>query len=240
MRAVPILLSASLFLLPGLARAAPVSNSGEIEASSKGIRWIAPERVIGGNALSVLLPFQIGVVSYLPKAKVALQYDRQFNKAHWGYVAAGFLADRGNYENFRMKRCGFETAMGNTPQGLCNNGGVAGFDLALGYVHKFYVAKHPWIVPFTRVGAGFAWWKLPSVKGGESARNQIRTSTAAINLQPAGGIRIFITGDVALGMEIQVPLGVAIHRVVTQGGSKRNEASFLLGIATLLGLEYRF
>lgn len=237
--AVPLLLASAL--APAVAAAAPSGSvDGSVEASKEGVRWTPPERVVGGNAFSVLLPFQIGAVSYLPKAKIGFAYDRQIEKAHWLYLNAGFLADRGNYENFRMKRCGFEEMDGDIPAGLCNNGSVMGFDVGLGYVHKFYVADNPWVVPFIRAGLGFGWWKLPSLKGGVSNRNQIRSSSWTLNVQPGGGFRIFLTGDIGIGFEVQLPLGVAVHRVIPGGGSKRLDATFLLGVATLVGLEYRF
>jgi hypothetical protein len=227
-----------LTLPPTAAAAAPVD--GSVEASTEGVNWTPPERVVGGNAVSLLLPFQIGVAGYMPKAKVALQYDRQFNKAHWGYVSAGFLADRGNYENFRMDECGFEDDNGDIPSGLCGNGSVLGFEFAAGYSHKFYLKETPWFVPFMRLGLGYAWWKLPDLSGGVSQRNQVRTSTWTLNLQPAGGFRVFFTGDFGLGFEVQLPLGFAVNKVIPDGGTKSNEGAFLFGVSTLLGLEYRF
>ncbi len=226
------------------AQAAPAGSSGA--ASGKGgsttgdLKWQPPEVVYGGNAASVLLPFQIGIVGYLPKAKVALAYDRQIVKAHWISLSAGFLADRGNYRNFRMDRCGFENPDGSLPPTLCETGSVLGFDLGLAYVHKFYLRKRPWLVPFVRLGLGLGWWKLPRLRGGDGSREQIRTSTWAVRLDPAGGLRWFPISQLGIGAELQVPIGGLIHREVPQGGSARRRGGFLLGVATLLGVEARF
>ncbi len=204
------------------------------------IAWDPPEVVYGGNAVSVLAPFQIGIVGYLPKARVGLAYDRQIEKAHWLHVQAAFLADRGDFRNFRMDACGFEEADGSIPAGLCEPGSVLGVDAVLGYTHKFYLPERSYLVPFVRAGIGISWWKLPRLRGGDANREQIRTDTLALYVLPAGGLRWFVTSDVGLGVEVGLPIGGAIHRELPKTGNVRRRGGFLLGIQTLLGLEIRF
>lgn len=220
--------------------AALLAGARPARAGSGDLSWDPPEVVYGGNAVSVLLPFQIGIVGYLPKARVGLAYDRQIEKAHWLHATASFLADRGDFRNFRMDRCGFEEDDGSLPAGLCEPGSVLGFDVGLGYTHRFYLADRPYLVPFVRVGLGVGWWKLPRLRGGDANREQIRTDTLAIHVDPAGGLRWFVTSDVGLGFEVMLPIGGLVHRELPVAGDVRRRGGFLLGIATLLGLEARF
>ena len=232
-----LLCFASVLVAAAPAHAAPAGRAG-VRTRPSGdsqIRYQPPERVVGGNAVSLLMPFQIGIVGYLPKARFGFAYDRQIVKSHWVYGSLGLLADYGNFQNFRMDRCGFEDSSGARPTGLCGNGSVLGFDIGIGYVYRWYLAKRPAIVPFVRGGLGFSWWKYPDLVGD---LQQDRDSTFAMTFRPAGGVRFFVTGDFGLGFEVELPFGFSVHDRTLEGEDGRS--AFLLGVAALLGFEYRF
>ena len=123
-------LGLGLVLGPRSAEAAPgVSVGGQVgtqgaqgSASSSGrkagYKW--PERVVAGNAISLLLPVQVGFVGYLPRVRIG-------------------------WENFRLDECGLDSATG-----VCNRGTVAGFDVYAGYAHKWFLRDRPWLVPIAR------------------------------------------------------------------------------------------
>jgi hypothetical protein len=236
------------FALPRLAVAAPTggSTSGQLSTSgasgeSSGSGFEFPDLVVAGNAVSFLAPLQVGIVGYLPKARFAFQYDRQIRKAHWIYVGAGILADRGNWENFRMDSCGLENSSGFNPPEKCNRGGVVGFDLYAGYAHKFYVHAHPYVVPIVRGAVGFSWWALPRVGGGLEGREQARTRSWTLNVRPGGGVRLFLLSELALGFDVNLPLGFLIHKETPLSGDEDRNSGFLLGIEILpVIVEYRF
>jgi hypothetical protein len=218
-----------------------VSTSGA-RGSSSGSGYDWPERVVGGNAISFIAPLQIGIVNYLPKARFGFQYDRQLRKAHWIYAGVAILADRGGWQNFRMDSCGLEGATGINPPERCGRGGVVGVDLYAGYAHKWYIREHPYIVPIARGAVGWSWWALPQVGGGDSNREQSRTRSWTLNLRPGGGVRLFLLDELALGFDINLPIGFLVHTDRPRDTDERNrEAGFLLGIEILpLILEYRF
>ncbi len=229
--------------LPAVAQAGP-SASGSISTSgargSSGGDYDWPELVYGGNAISVLVPFQIGAVGYIPKGRFAFQYDRQIDKGHWFHVGIGLDFDRAHWKNFRMDACGL-VASGRT----CGPGGVVGFDLYAGYTHKFFIQPKPWIVPFVRGSLGYSLWALPRVGEDETLRLQNRTRSQYIALKPGGGYRLFLTPELGLGSEINIPIGVLIHRNVTDDGVgnpvRDTGAGFLLGFEIMaVVLEYRF
>ena len=168
------LLTLALWIVvPSVASAAPSGGSasasfstdkGGRSSSSGSFEW--PEVVVAGNAISFHAPLQIGAVGYLPKARFAFQYDRQIRREHWIHFGAAFLADRGDFDNFRMDSCGLEDASGMNPPDRCNPGSVLGYDIYGGYSYKFFLADKPWLVPFVSGSIGFSWWKLPRIRGG--------------------------------------------------------------------------
>jgi hypothetical protein len=54
-------------------------------------------------------------------------------------------------------------------------------------------------------------------------------------------VRLFLMQDLAVGADINLPLGFLVHTDVPVGGDKDRSAAFLLGIEILpLIVEYRF
>jgi len=228
--------------LPKEALAAP-SASGQISTengasgSSRGnFEW--PERVVGGNAISFISPFQIGAVGYLPKGRFTFQYDRQLSAAlarHWIHVGASLLFDRGDWENFRLDRC-------DTGQdGTCQPGGVVGWDVYAGYTFKFFLRKKPWLVPFVRGSMGFSSWAYPKVGGGREERQQSRIKSWTLNLRPGAGLRFFVLDQLGVGMDLNVPIGFLVHTDALPAGGEDRSGGFLIGFEIMpLTVEYRF
>lgn len=195
-----------------------------------------PEMVVGGNAVSGLFPLQVGLVGYLPKGRLGFQYDRQLLRPHWIQAGAAIIFDRGDYSNFRMDECGLQSIAG-----ACGKGGVVGFDVYAGYSHKFYVKSHPYIVPIVRANLGFSFFALPQVGGGDADREQSRVHSWTLNIRPGGGVRIFLLRDLALGADVNIPVGFLLHTDVPLNASRDRQAAFLLGLELLpLLIEYRF
>ena len=224
--------------LPALAEAAPgasgsVSTGGGAKGKSNGGGFEWPDLVYGGNAVSLQLPLQFGIAGYLPKARFAVQYDRQIRKAHWAHFGAALVFDRGDWENFRMDDCGL------TAGGVCGKGGVVGVDLYGGYTHKFFVAKRPWLVPFVRGSLGWSLFSLPGNSG--SGREQSRVRSWTLNLKPGGGFRVFVLPELGVGSDINLPIGFLVHKDLPQGGGEDSSGEFLFGIEVMpLVGEYRF
>jgi hypothetical protein len=230
--------------LPAVAQAGPsasgsLSTKSGAKGSGSGSDYDWPEVVYGGNAISLLVPFQIGAVGYIPKGRFAFQYDRQILKGHWFHIGVGIDFDRARAKNFRMS-CGL-------PAGgrICGPGGVVGFDIYAGYTHKFYVKAKPWVVPFVRGALGYSLFALPRVGEDETLRLQNRTRSQYIALKPGGGFRLFLLPELGLGSEINIPIGVLIHRNVTDDGVgnpvRDTGAGFLLGFEIMaVVVEYRF
>ncbi len=192
--------------------------------------------VVGGNAISFQAPLQFGIAGYLPRARFTFQYDRQLSRAHWLHVGFALLADRGNYKTFKMDDCGMGDRVG-----VCDRGGVFGWDLYAGYSHKFYIRKRPYIVPIVRGSLGFSMFYLPRVGGGDGNREQSRTRSLTLNVRGGGGVRIFLLEELSIGMDLNLPLGFLVHRELPPAGKGRNKGEFLFGIEVLpLVVEYRF
>lgn len=217
------------------ANAAPVQVGGKVDtskgASGKarggGFEW--PERVVGGNAISALLPVQVGFAGYLPRVRIGFQYDRQIQKAHWIYLGAAVLLDRANWSNFRLPDCG--------GMFYCGNGTVAGFDIYGGYAHKFYLKDTPWLVPIARGGLGGGRWWLPDLGG---TRSQIRDTTWTLNLRGGGGVRMFLLQDLAVGVDLNLVIGFTRSTDIPLAGDITKKTNFLLGMELPLVVEYRF
>lgn len=239
------LLGLGLVLGPRPADAAPGVNVGgtvgtqgaQGSASSTGkqkaFKW--PERISQGNAITALLPVQVGFVGYLPRVRIGFQYERQLYKSHWAYIGVAGLLDRAGWENFRLDKCGLEAVAG-----ACNRGTVAGFDVYAGYAHKWYLKQRPYLVPIARGGLGGAWWKYPDVSGG--SRQQARESTWTLNLRGGGGLRVFPILDLGIGIDVNVVLGFSRSSDVPLAPALPGKSSkFLLGVELLpLVVEYRF
>jgi hypothetical protein len=233
---------ASTAATTALAAPAGGSASGQVgtsgasgSSSGGGYEW--PELVVAGNAVQFLAPLQFGIVSYLPKARFAFQYDRQLIKGHWIHIGAAVLADRGGWENFRMGRCGLEGQ-----SAACGKGGVVGFDVYAGYTYKFFIRDKPFIVPYVRGSIGYTFFALPKVGGGDGNREQTRTRSQGMSVRPGGGFRVFLLDTLGIGMDVSLPLGFLVHRNLEEGAEDYNrESSFLFGIEVHpVSIEYRF
>jgi len=243
-RMLPAIGLVAALAAPAVAAAAPAGGSasgsigtggasGSKKGKSGGYDW--PEVVVAGNAISFLMPLQFGLVSYLPKARFAFQYDRQIRKGHWFHIGLGALFDRGNYRTFRTQ-CGF-----NATAGSCDKGTVAGVDVYAGYTYKFFIAKKPWLVPFVRGSIGYTYFDLPKVGGGSGNREQFRVHSQGMTIRPGGGLRIFLLDQLGIGMDVALPLGFLVHKTRDDDGNESKDAAFLLGIEVLpLVVEYRF
>ena len=137
------------------------------------------------------------------------------------------MADRGCFDLVAVRR------------GCSDRGTVAGFDAWLGYTYKWYLKDHPYFVPYARAGLGGGFWKYPKVNG---RREQTRTSTWNLGLRGGGGARLFLLRDLAIGLDLNLHLGFAVHEERPLGASKPDRSgSFLLGLEILpLVVEYRF
>jgi hypothetical protein len=232
----------ALALLPRAAEAAPVtvggkaSTTGGTSGSASGPKksgFELPENIIGGNAITALLPVQVGFAGYLPRVRIGFQYERQLYKAHWVYVQIAGLLDRGDWHTFRLPECGLGAS-----EGSCNRGTVAGFDLGLGYAHKWFLKDHPYLVPIARVGLnGGAWW-YPYIT---ESRQQARERTWSMSVRGGGGLRIFLLRNLALGLDVNLVLGFTISRDRPLARPPETNANFLIGMEVLpLIVEHRF
>lgn len=238
--ALAVTLVAGLTLAPRLAEAAPAVSAGGsfgtqgAQGSAKGKKggFKLPERVAQGNAISLLMPVQLGFVGYIPRVRIGFQYDRQILKAHWVYAGAAVLLDRGDYNSFKLDACGLNTV------GSCNPGTVAGFDIYAGYAHKWYLRDNPYLVPIARgaIGGG-AWW-YPDIGG---SRQQDRMSSWSLSVRPGGGLRLFLVEDVALGFDVNFILGFMSSKDKPASAPVEKKTNFLFGMEILpLIVEYRF
>lgn len=234
--ALAVLLGLALTSAP--ASAAPVKIGGKVDSSgAKGSSsggpkgFELPERVVGGNAISALLPLQVGFAGYLPRVRIGFQYDRQIQKAHWIYFGVAVLLDRAGWSNFRLPDCGGANFG-------CEKGTVAGFDVYAGYAHKFYLKDNPYLVPIVRGGLGGGRWWLPDLGG---SREQIRDTTWTMNLRGGGGVRLFLLTDLALGVDVNLVIGFTRSTDIPYSGDKTKATNFLIGMEILpLLVEYRF
>lgn len=235
-------LGCALALAPRGAQAAPVSvggqvntdgASGEASGGPKRGRFELPQNIVGGNALTALLPVQVGFAGYLPRVRIGFQYERQLYKAHWVYLQVASLLDRGDWHTFRLPQCGLDGSMGS-----CNPGTVAGFDLTLGYAHKWYLKDHPYLVPIARVGVnGGAWW-YPYIT---QSRQQSRESSWSMSVRGGGGLRLFLLRELAIGLDLNLILGFIISKDRPLAQQSETNANFLIGMEILpLLVEYRF
>lgn len=208
--------------------------SGNSSAKGKKGGFKLPERVAQGNAISLIMPVQVGFTSYIPRVRIGIQYDRQILKAHWVYVGAAALLDRGDFKTFRLGQCGLGDSSSS-----CNPGTVAGFDIYAGYAHKWYLEEYPWLVPIARASLGGGAWYLPDITG---SRQQSRESSWSMSLRPGGGVRFFPILDLAIGFDINFQLGFTVgkDRPLAAKSFERH-ANFLIGMEILpLIVEYRF
>jgi hypothetical protein len=226
--------SASASAAPGVSVGGKVDTSGAkggAKGSGGGDGFELPERVVGGNAISALLPLQVGFAGYLPRVRIGFQYDRQIQKAHWIYLGVAVLLDRAGWQNFRLPGCGD----GNFG---CEKGTVAGFDIYGGYAHKFYLKDNPYLVPIVRAGLGGGRWWLPDITG---AREQERVTTWTMNVRGGGGLRLFLTNDMALGLDVNLVIGFTRSKDVPLSMPATKVTNFLIGMEILpLLFEYRF
>jgi hypothetical protein len=238
-----VVLAAIIAGTPTAAAAAPAggsasggfntSNGANGSSKRKGSGYDWPEVVVAGNAISFLAPLQFGIVGYLPKARMGFQYDRQIRKGHWVQAGIALLFDHAGYKNFRMDSCGLQTH-----PGLCKKGGVVGVDAYLGYTYRFFLQERPWLVPYVRANVGYSYFALPKVGG---TRQQDRIHSQSLSLRPGAGLRFFLLDQLGIGFDIGVPVGFLVHGVRPDGGGKKKDGAFLLGVEVLpLVVEYRF
>lgn len=194
-----------------------------------------PDFVYGGNAVSLLAPVQVGLTpnGYIPRGRIGLQYDRQLHRAHWLHVGVAALFDRGRWDDFRMDSCGL------TAPGTCQPGTTAGMDLWLGYTYKIYIEKQPWIVPVLRGGLAGGFWHYPRIRG---TREQERELSWMLGLQAAAGVRFFLLRELAIGLDVELRPGFAVHQDRPAGlADPVNKAAFILPLQILpLIVEWRF
>lgn len=208
------------------------NRTGANKPKKKGYKL--PERIAQGNAISLLLPVQVGFAGYLPRVRLGFQYDRQIVKSHWVYLGAAALLDRGDWKTFKLDKCG----LGSSTMS-CNKGTVAGFDVYAGYAHKWYLKEYPWLVPIARGAVGGGWWKLPSIG---SSRQQSRDSTWSLSLRGGGGLRFFPILDLGVGVDVNFVLGFEVSKDKNLGvATTEKKTNFLFGMEILpLVVEYRF
>jgi hypothetical protein len=239
-----VLLGLGLTLGPRPADAAPGVNVGgrvgtqgaQGNASTTGKKkpYKLPERIAQGNAITALLPVQVGFVGYLPRVRIGFQYERQLYKSHWAYIGVAGLFDRAGWDNFRLAKCGLETV-----PGACGRGTVAGFDVYAGYAHKWFLKDRPYLVPIARGGLGGGWWKYPDITG---SRQQTRESSWMLSLRGGGGLRFFPILDLGIGIDVNVVLGFSRSKDAPLAPAPASKSGkFLLGMEILpLVVEYRF
>lgn len=207
--------------------------SGSSSAKGKKGGFKLPERVAQGNAISLLMPVQVGFAGYVPRVRIGVQYDRQIVKAHWVYLGAAALLDRGDYKTFKLSNCGLGDSASS-----CNRGTVAGFDIYAGYAHKWYLEEYPWLVPIVRGAIGGGSFYYPSLTG---SRQQSRESSWTLSVRPGGGLRFFPILDLAIGLDINFVLGAEVSRDHPLAKPIEKNANFLFGMEILpLIIEYRF
>lgn len=215
---------------------ASTSRAASGSSSGSGSGFKLPDFVYGGNAVSMLAPIQVGLTpnGYIPRGRIGFQYDRQMYKAHWLHVGAAVLFDRGDWSTFRMDSCGLENEVGT-----CQPGGTAGMDIWLGYTYKLFIEAQPWIVPYFRTGIAGGFWYYPRLGG---TREQTRELSWMLGIQAGVGIRFFLLRELAIGFDLELRPGFAVHRELAAGATEPdNDPAFILPLQILpLTVEWRF
>jgi hypothetical protein len=165
--------------------------------------------------------------------RIGFQYERQLYKSHWLYLQIASLLDRGDWQTFRLPSCGLGMSVGS-----CNPGTVAGFDLTLGYAHKWFLRDNPYLVPIARGGInGGAWW-YPYLT---ESRQQSRERSWSLSVRGGGGVRLFLLRDLAIGLDLNLILGLVVSRDTPLSKPSETVTNFLIGMEILpLIVEYRF
>lgn len=167
-------------------------------------RRFRPDFVVGGNAVTLQMPVQLSTGGYIPRWRFSLGYQRQIFRKHWAFAQVSGLLDRGNWERFGSKNCGIVAITG-----VCEKGGVKGFEAAIGYEYRFFLSDYPYLVPSVRAGVGFASWTYPHKNG---SRMQARESAWSMDVRVGAGIRWFLTHQVGVGMDFNVKGGLVRHK----------------------------
>ncbi len=244
--ALPLLLAFSVALIGADASAAPttgLSTSGKAgtggtsgSARGKGPKssgFELPERVYEHNAISALMPAQVGFINFMPRVRIGFQYDRQLFKQHWAYIGVAALFDRGNYRTFGESFCGLGSS-----SATCGKGTVAGVDAWAGWAYKFLLADNPYLVPIARVGVGGGWWKYPKLSG---TRLQALERSWSLSVRGGGGVRLFLLEDLAIGLDLNLVIGFTRSTKRELAMETERFSRFLLGMEILpLIVEYRF
>ena len=140
-----------------------------------------------------------------------------------------------------MTGCNSPAKPHGTPcsSGTCQAGTTAGMDMAVGYTHKLFIEKKPWIVPTFRLGVVGGFWYYPRLSG---TREQTRELTGMLGVQAAAGVRFFLLRELAIGIDVELRPGLGIHRERLPAATKPDkDPAFMLPLQiTPLILEWRF
>ena len=215
---VRILAVAACLLASGTARARPRAD-----------------RPRDDDSVQVALPFQIGIVGYLPRVRIGLRYGRRFADRHWLTVGAAALLDRGDHATFGEDPCGRAGVLG---EGLCKAGTVAGGEGQLGYVHWFRLPRRPRLVPLVRGGVTGGWWRYPNATG--LFQHQDRDQSWMVGGRVGSGLRGLVRPRLALGLDVDFTAAFARHLDAPLYEYATWSSSFLLGAAVLTSLEHLF
>ncbi|MFV8750022.1 hypothetical protein ACNOYE_05700 [Nannocystaceae bacterium ST9] len=222
-----------LALAPEALAGPPTSGASKPNPSSQDTGFKLPDFVYGGNAISLLAPVQVGIVGYVPRGRIGIQYDRQIHRAHWVHIGVAGLFDRGGYKDFRMPSCGMDNQTGT-----CDAGTVAGADVWLGYTYKLYIEKAPFLVPIFRGGLAGGFWKYPNLYG---TREQSRELSWTLGFQAGVGLRLFLLRELAIGLDVEFRPSLMIHRNHPPNQGIDKDPAFSLPIQILpLIVEWRF
>lgn len=187
------------------------------------------------DVVHVEMPFQIGLVGYLPRVRIGVHYGRRLGRGHWLILGAAALLDRGDHRTFGEDPCG---RAGLTGEGICEPGTVAGGDGQLGYVHWFHLERAPKLVPLVRVAVGGGFWKYPAASN--LFQHQDRDRTWMVGGRAGTGLRGMVSPRVALGIDVNVSAGLAWHHDAPLYEHATWTSEVLLGLEALPAMEILF
>ncbi len=194
-----------------------------------------PERPRDDDALQLTVPFQVGLVGYLPRARIGLQYGRRLHRGHWLMVGGAALLDRGDHATFGERPCGRREFPG---EGICEPGTVAGGEASIGYAHWFALDHRPRLFPVVRVAALGGWWRYPKATG--LFQHQDRDQSWMLGGRTGSGLRGLVHPRLALGFDVNATVALARHLDAPVYEYATWSSSVLLGLEVLTALEYLF
>ncbi len=193
-------------VMPMPARAAPpASTQAEAQAegsteSSKDFSW--PAIVRGGDAFTLRMPMQWGLIAYRPRVRIELGWVHAFTRNHHLWLRASALLDRGR----RHVLAPDLFAKSDACLGDCRGGTVAGASVGLGYRWMPVFDKKPWIAPVLHAGLAAGPWFHPTERV-ESTRNY----TVHVGLETGAGLRLFLLENLAIGLDLDLQLDLLAH-----------------------------